>query len=171
MRSEDERIDLEQVRVRSAEAGIAALKDDCQELHAKAARMGDSEAAVGMRREADDRDESAEDLRGAMHRGRGKNPMSWTNHGAHTDQRGASGNSAASAHISDRGSMTVAIIALMVACIALGAVIMLPAQQAAHVEVLGEQVNKAERESRVMQERWNDLKVELAKRQIPVSDH
>ena len=30
---------------------------------------------------------------------------------------------------------------------------------------------KAEREARVMQERWNDLKVELAKRGIPVSDH
>lgn len=31
--------------------------------------------------------------------------------------------------------------------------------------------SKAEREARVMQERWNDLKVELAKRGIPVSDH
>lgn len=30
---------------------------------------------------------------------------------------------------------------------------------------------KAEREARVMQERWNDLKVELARRGIPVSDH
>lgn len=29
----------------------------------------------------------------------------------------------------------------------------------------------AEREARVMQERWNDLKVELARRRIPVSDH
>lgn len=30
---------------------------------------------------------------------------------------------------------------------------------------------KAEREARVMQERWNDLKVELVRRGIPVSDH
>lgn len=29
----------------------------------------------------------------------------------------------------------------------------------------------AEREARVSQERWNDLKVELARRGIPVSDH
>lgn len=31
--------------------------------------------------------------------------------------------------------------------------------------------SKAEREARVMQERWADLKVELAKRGIPMSDH
>jgi hypothetical protein len=31
--------------------------------------------------------------------------------------------------------------------------------------------SKAEREARVMQERWNDLKVELVRRGIPVSDH
>lgn len=30
---------------------------------------------------------------------------------------------------------------------------------------------KAEREARVLQERWNDLKVELVRRGIPVSDH
>ena len=30
---------------------------------------------------------------------------------------------------------------------------------------------KAEREARVLQERWNDLKVELARRGIPTSDH
>lgn len=30
---------------------------------------------------------------------------------------------------------------------------------------------KAEREARVLQERWNDLKVELTRRGIPVSDH
>lgn len=33
------------------------------------------------------------------------------------------------------------------------------------------EASKAEREARVMQERWNDLKVELARRGIPVSDH
>lgn len=33
------------------------------------------------------------------------------------------------------------------------------------------QMQKTEMESRVTQERWNDLKVELAKRGIPISDH
>jgi len=33
------------------------------------------------------------------------------------------------------------------------------------------QMQKTEMESRVTQERWNDLKVELAKRGIPTSDH
>ena len=33
------------------------------------------------------------------------------------------------------------------------------------------EASKAEREARVMQERWNDLKVELVRRGIPVSDH
>lgn len=38
-------------------------------------------------------------------------------------------------------------------------------------EATAEEARKAEREARVMQERWNDLKVELAKRGIAVSDH
>lgn len=38
-------------------------------------------------------------------------------------------------------------------------------------EATAEEARKAEREARVMQERWNDLKVELAKRGVPVSDH
>lgn len=38
-------------------------------------------------------------------------------------------------------------------------------------EATAEEARKAEREARVMQERWNDLKVELARRGIPVSDH
>ncbi len=38
-------------------------------------------------------------------------------------------------------------------------------------EATAEEARKAEREARVSQERWNDLKVELAKRGIPVSDH
>lgn len=41
----------------------------------------------------------------------------------------------------------------------------------ARVANLSDRVQTAERESRVAQERWNDLKVELAKRGIPVSDH
>jgi len=38
-------------------------------------------------------------------------------------------------------------------------------------EATAERAALAEREARVSQERWNDLKVELAKRGIPVSDH
>lgn len=30
---------------------------------------------------------------------------------------------------------------------------------------------KAEREARILQERWDDLKVELVRRGIPISDH
>jgi hypothetical protein len=41
----------------------------------------------------------------------------------------------------------------------------------AKIENLQDRVITAERESRVMQERWNDLKVELAKRGIATSDH
>jgi hypothetical protein len=55
---------------------------------------------------------------------------------------------------------------------------MLPSVYAARAEVqesriaaLNDRTEKAEREARVMQERWNDLKVELAKRGIPTSDH
>ena len=36
---------------------------------------------------------------------------------------------------------------------------------------LGEQVRIAEREARVASERYNDIKVELVRRGIPVSDH
>lgn len=38
-------------------------------------------------------------------------------------------------------------------------------------DATAEEARKAEREARVMQERWNDLKVELVRRGIPVSDH
>lgn len=38
-------------------------------------------------------------------------------------------------------------------------------------EATDSRASLAEREARVSQERWNDLKVELAKRGIPVSDH
>lgn len=73
--------------------------------------------------------------------------------------------------IEDHGNKAVTIIALVIASIALGMVFMLPAQQKARIDVLSERAEKAEREARVMQERWNDLKVELARRGIPVSDH
>lgn len=38
-------------------------------------------------------------------------------------------------------------------------------------EATSERATLAEREARVSQERWNDLKVELTRRGIPVSDH
>lgn len=38
-------------------------------------------------------------------------------------------------------------------------------------EAIESRASLAEREARVSQERWNDLKVELARRGIPVSDH
>jgi hypothetical protein len=38
-------------------------------------------------------------------------------------------------------------------------------------EATADRAALAEREARVSQERWNDLKVELARRGIPVSDH
>lgn len=62
-------------------------------------------------------------------------------------------------------------MALIIASVALGAVLMVPGQQSAHIDALADQTARAEREARVMQERWNDLKVELARRGIPVSDH
>lgn len=66
---------------------------------------------------------------------------------------------------------TMALVALLIAALALGMVLMLPGQQAARVDMAVDRAAKAEREARVMQERWNDLKVELAKRGIPTSDH
>lgn len=47
----------------------------------------------------------------------------------------------------------------------------LPAVYEARIENLSDRTILAERETRVMTERWNDLKVELARRGIPVSDH
>lgn len=76
-----------------------------------------------------------------------------------------------SATLHDRLGVYIAILALIIATLALGMVIMLPAQQAARVDMLADRAAKAEREARVMQERWNDLKVELAKKGIPISDH
>jgi hypothetical protein len=54
---------------------------------------------------------------------------------------------------------------------AFGMSIVLPMVYEARIENLSERAQVAEREVRVMQERWNDLKVELTKRGIPVSDH
>lgn len=61
---------------------------------------------------------------------------------------------------------------------AIGAALILPQlytaradAEAIRIQALADRAQTAEREARVMQERWNDLKVELAKRGIPVSDH
>lgn len=77
----------------------------------------------------------------------------------------------AHASVQDRAALYVAIVALIIAALSLGMTIVNPRISEAKVENLQDRVITAERESRVMQERWNDLKVELAKRGIPVSDH
>jgi len=71
----------------------------------------------------------------------------------------------------DRTGLYLAIIAMVLSAISLGVSLMQPAVTNAKVENLQDRVQTAERESRVMQERWNDLKVELAKRGISTSDH
>lgn len=83
------------------------------------------------------------------------------------------GGSAASSHseVHDRTGLYISIIALIISAISLGMTTQLPALHAARVEVLVDRVATAEREARVMEERWNDLKVELVRRGIPVSDH
>jgi hypothetical protein len=82
------------------------------------------------------------------------------------------------ATIHDRTGLYLAIIAFGISCMAIGAALILPQlytaradAQAIQIQMLADRVQVAEREARVMQERWNDLKVELAKRGIPVSDH
>lgn len=84
----------------------------------------------------------------------------------------------AEANIHDRTGLYISIIALVLAAMALGVGFMVPrlhdersAAQEARINALADRAEKAEREARVMQERWNDLKVELAKRGIPTSDH
>jgi hypothetical protein len=90
----------------------------------------------------------------------------------------AAGGEGGKAEIHDRTGLYISIIALVFAALAFGAAVMLPSVYAARAEVqesriaaLNDRTEKAEREARVMQERWNDLKVELAKRGIPTSDH
>lgn len=81
------------------------------------------------------------------------------------------GDNSPQAVINDRTGLYLAIIAIVLSAISLGISLMQPAVTNAKVENLQDRVQTAERESRVMQERWNDLKVELAKRGISVSDH
>lgn len=77
----------------------------------------------------------------------------------------------AHASVQDRAGLYIAIVALILATLSLGMTIVNPKISEAKIENLQDRVITAERESRVMQERWNDLKVELAKRGISVSDH
>lgn len=81
------------------------------------------------------------------------------------------GDNSPQATIHDRTGLYLAVIAVILAALSLGMTIVNPKISEAKVENLQDRVITAERESRVMQERWNDLKVELAKRGIPVSDH
>lgn len=82
------------------------------------------------------------------------------------------------AEVHDRTGLYLSIIAALFSALAFGFSIAMPAvYQAktdaleARIENLRDRVQTAERESRVATERWNDLKVELAKRGIPASDH
>lgn len=75
------------------------------------------------------------------------------------------------AEIHDRTGLYVSLIALVIAAMALGISLMQPKIIEAQIESLRSDAQTAEREARVMQERWNDLKVELTRRGIPVSDH
>lgn len=77
----------------------------------------------------------------------------------------------AAASLHDRTGLFLAIFAFGFSALALGASLILPAVYEARIQNLAERAQLAERESRVMEERWNDLKVELVKRGIPVSDH
>lgn len=88
---------------------------------------------------------------------------------SNSGERGAAAN--ASANIHDRTGLYISIIALILSAIALGFTLMNPQLIAARMDAMNERTTLAEREARVMQERWNDLKVELARRGIPVSDH
>lgn len=63
-----------------------------------------------------------------------------------------------------RGAYAVLIGGVILAALLAGMALM-------RTEATADRAALAEREARVMQERWNDLKVELAKRGIPVSDH
>lgn len=71
----------------------------------------------------------------------------------------------------DRTGLYLAVIAFGFSALSLGAAIVIPSVYEARMQNLSDRVVTAEREARVMTERWNDLKVELVRRGIPVSDH
>lgn len=112
-----------------------------------------------------------------MSEGKNSNPESMPSRTALQDSQSESISSnsgqiaKADAKIEDRTGLYLAVIAVILSALSLGMTIVNPKISDAKVENLQDRVQTAERESRVMQERWNDLKVELAKRGIPVSDH
>lgn len=63
-----------------------------------------------------------------------------------------------------KGVYAVLVGGVILACMLAGMALI-------RTEATAERAALAEREARVSQERWNDLKVELARRGIPVSDH
>lgn len=81
----------------------------------------------------------------------------------HTDLKGAHG---FVFHVETlgRGVAAVLIGGVILAVLLAGMALM-------RTEATADRAALAEREARVAQERWNDLKVELARRGIPVSDH
>ena len=76
-----------------------------------------------------------------------------------------------SAQVHDRTGLYLAVIAVMFSAMAFGAAIIIPSVYEARMQNLSDRVQVAEREMRVAQERYNDIKVELTRRGIPVSDH
>lgn len=91
------------------------------------------------------------------------------------DSESIAGNSGqiakADARVEDRTGLYLAVIAFGFSALSLGAAIIIPSVYEARMQNLSDRVVTAEREARVMTERWNDLKVELVRRGIPVSDH
>lgn len=63
-----------------------------------------------------------------------------------------------------RGTYAVLVAGVILAALLAGMALI-------RTEATADRAALAEREARVSQERWNDLKVELARRGIPVSDH
>ena len=68
-------------------------------------------------------------------------------------------------------SLAIAVLAIALAFFAFMRAGDMRDQSEARYSDMSERFRVAEREARVATERWNDLKVELARRGIPVSDH
>lgn len=81
------------------------------------------------------------------------------------------GDNSPQAVVNDRTGLYLSIISFGFSALSLGVAFIIPMVYEARMQNLQDRVVTAERESRVMQERWNDLKVQLAARGIPTSDH
>lgn len=83
-----------------------------------------------------------------------------------------SGNQQQAFNIVDAGRLFWPIIILaLIAGVSLAVSLMTVVQMDSRFDQLSSQYAITERESRVLQERLNDMKVELVKRGIPLSDH